>query len=71
MFLKTARIFWRLILTIGLLGGYTTFSTVSLETLRLLTDRRWAAATVHGLGLMEYRPSEGELARAAVRSPSQ
>lgn len=40
------------VLTIGLLGGYTTFSTASLETLRLLTDRRWAAAAAHGLGLI-------------------
>src|SRR5699024_2815935 len=40
---------WESVLTIGLLGGYTTFSTASLETLRLLTDRRRAA---HGLGLI-------------------
>ena len=26
---------------------------------------------VHGLGLMEYRPSQGELDRAAARSPGQ
>lgn len=26
---------------------------------------------IHGLGLMEYRPSQGELDRAAARSPTQ
>jgi fluoride exporter len=36
----------------GLLGGYTTFSSASLETVRLLQDRRWVAGLVHGLGLV-------------------
>ncbi len=38
----------RAALTIGLVGAYTTFSTFSLETLRLLTDGAWwlAAANV-------------------------
>ncbi|HLU63889.1 MAG TPA: fluoride efflux transporter CrcB [Protaetiibacter sp.] len=33
----------------GFLGGYTTFSTASFETVRLLQERRWGAAAVTGL----------------------
>jgi fluoride exporter len=43
---------WRLVLGTGFLGGYTTFSTASLETVRLLQDRRWLAAVANGLGLV-------------------
>lgn len=34
----------RLLLITGLLGGYTTFSAFSFETLALITAERWAAA---------------------------
>ena len=34
----------RLAITIGLLGGFTTFSTVWLDTLHLLNGGRWAWA---------------------------
>lgn len=34
----------RLALTVGLLGGFTTFSTVWLDTLHLLNGGRWAWA---------------------------
>jgi len=36
----------------GFLGGYTTFSTASVETVRLLRDRRPEAAVAHGFGML-------------------
>ncbi|MFB2598998.1 fluoride efflux transporter CrcB [Herbiconiux sp. P17] len=43
---------WRLVLGGGFLGGYTTFSTASFETVRLLQNRRWSAALANGVGMM-------------------
>lgn len=43
---------WRLILGTGFLGGYTTFSTASFETVRLAQDRRYAAAFTNGIGML-------------------
>lgn len=43
---------WRLVLCTGLLGGYTTFSTASLDTVRLLRRRRILAGALHGLGTL-------------------
>lgn len=42
----------RLILGAGLMGGYTTFSTASFETVRLVQDRRYGAALANGLGML-------------------
>jgi CrcB protein len=36
----------------GFLGGYTTFSTASVETVRILQERRWGAGIVVGLGTL-------------------
>lgn len=36
----------------GFLGGYTTFSTASVETARLLQQRRYGSALSNGLGSM-------------------
>jgi CrcB protein len=40
------------VLGVGLLGGYTTFSTASFETARLAEERRYRAALVNGLGVL-------------------
>jgi CrcB protein len=43
---------WDAIAGTGLLGGYTTFSTASFETIRLVEDRRFLAALANGLGML-------------------
>lgn len=40
------------VLGTGLLGGYTTFSTASVETVRLVQQRRYAASLGYGLGVL-------------------
>ncbi|OFE18971.1 chromosome condensation protein CrcB [Humibacillus sp. DSM 29435] len=39
---------WALVAGTGLMGGYTTFSTASVETMRLLQERRYALALGNG-----------------------
>lgn len=41
-----------LVLGTGFLGGYTTFSTASFETVRLVQARRTGLAVVNALGTM-------------------
>ena len=43
---------WALVLGTGLLGGYTTFSTASFETVRLARAGRWRAALMNGFGML-------------------
>lgn len=39
-----------LLLGVGLCGGFTTFSTLSMEVADLLHARRWELATTYGIG---------------------
>lgn len=39
----------RMALMVGLLGGFTTFSSFGLETFRLLADAQWGAAAAYVL----------------------
>ena len=39
----------RLIVMVGLLGGFTTFSTFSLDTLRLIQEGGWRAAAANAV----------------------
>jgi fluoride exporter len=43
---------WQLLVGTGLLGGYTTFSTASFETVRLIEDRRYIAAAFNAFGML-------------------
>ncbi|WP_104127760.1 fluoride efflux transporter CrcB [Cryobacterium sp. Y57] len=43
---------WSVVLGAGLLGGYTTFSTASFETVRLIQVRRYRAALLNGIGML-------------------
>lgn len=43
---------WRTILAVGFLGGFTTFSTASLESVVLLTERRSLAVLANSVGAL-------------------
>lgn len=43
---------WHVVLGGGLMGGFTTFSTASYETVRLAQDRRSLPALFNGLGML-------------------
>jgi CrcB protein len=41
---------WRLLLGVGVLGGFTTFSAYSLEVALMIERREWASAAAYSLG---------------------
>ncbi|MFD3443047.1 fluoride efflux transporter CrcB [Microbacteriaceae bacterium 4G12] len=55
----------QVVLGTGLLGGYTTFSTASVETVRLVRDGRAAAALAHSVGLLVTCTASAALGLAA------
>jgi CrcB protein len=54
------------VLGTGLLGGYTTFSTASVETVRLLQQRRYAASLLYGGGVLVLSVAAALLGLAAA-----
>jgi CrcB protein len=52
---------WRLLLGVGVLGGFTTFSAFSLEAIELLQSARWLAALCY-IGLSVILSLAGLLA---------
>ncbi|SMX83806.1 camphor resistance protein CrcB [Brevibacterium iodinum ATCC 49514] len=45
---------WHLVLGTGFLGGYTTFSTASFETISLIEERKWGSSLLSGLGTLVF-----------------
>ena len=57
---------WRSVLMVGFLGGYTTFSSFSLDTLVAIESGRWALAVTYVLAsvLLSLLACAGGLALA-------
>ena len=41
---------WRLFIGVGVLGGFTTFSAYSLETMRMIERNDWVGASTYSIG---------------------
>ncbi|GAA1725532.1 hypothetical protein GCM10009809_21660 [Isoptericola hypogeus] len=56
---------WRLGIATGFCGGYTTFSTAMVETVRLARSDRWRLALANALGTMALTVAAAALGIAA------
>lgn len=59
---------WHTIAGTGFLGGYTTFSTASVESVHLALDRRYGAATVNAIGMLVLSIAAASLGYALGRA---
>lgn len=50
---------WALVLGTGLMGGYTTFSTASIETMRLVQEREFVLAVTNGFVVLVVTVAAG------------
>lgn len=60
---------WHTIAGTGFLGGYTTFSTASVESVHLALDRRYGAATVNAIGMLVLSVAAASLGYALGQAP--
>ncbi|MCM3696940.1 fluoride efflux transporter CrcB [Microbacterium oleivorans] len=58
---------WRLVIGTGLCGGFTTFSTASFETVRLVQERRYALGAANAIGMLVAAVAAGLLGIALGR----
>ncbi len=59
---------WHTVLGTGFLGGYTTFSTASVESVHLALDGRYRAATVNAVGMLVLSVAAAALGYALGRT---
>ena len=59
---------WHTVLGTGFLGGYTTFSTASVESVHLVLDRRYRAAAVNAVGMLVLSIAAASLGYALGRA---
>jgi len=57
---------WQTVVGTGFLGGYTTFSAASVETMRLLHEKRTLAALGHTAGMLVSSVVAAGLGWAAI-----